>query len=184
MNKKVIYFAVIILLGVVFLALSKPKDVYGEIYKEDTSSNSGETISWRDVSLTDTLTGQEYKISEFSNQVVVLESFAVWCPTCRKQQEEIKKLIEAGDKSVHISIDVDPNEDENQVINHAQKNDFNWKFSIFPIDATKSLIEEFGQIVVNAPRAPVIILCPDGSSTLLQGGVKTTEKLASEIAAC
>ncbi len=185
MNKKIIYFAVgIIFIGTILLILNRSTDIYGEIYPEGQNNKLEIVTPWNETSLTDVLTGQEYKISDFSGQVVILESFAVWCPTCRKQQEQIKKLIESGDESIHISIDVDPNEDKEQVINHAQKNGFTWKFSIFPIDATKSLIKEFGQTIVNAPQAPVIIVCPDGNSRLLQNGVKTAEELSNEISKC
>jgi hypothetical protein len=38
--------------------------------------------AWMDVELTDVATGQKFKISDFKGKTVMLESFAVWCPTC------------------------------------------------------------------------------------------------------
>jgi len=44
------------------------------------------------------------------------------------------------------------------------------------------LIDEFGLTVVNAPRAPVILIDADGTARLLPGGVKSAEQLLKEIA--
>ncbi len=60
----------------------------------------------------------------------MLETFAVWCPTCKKQQLEIKKLHEdVGDAVVSISLNVDPNEDAKTVMEFADSN----SFSIHPL---------------------------------------------------
>jgi uncharacterized protein YcfL len=44
-----------------------------------------EVIDWKEVQLTDTITGDTFKISDFEGQTVMLEAFAVWCPTCLQQ---------------------------------------------------------------------------------------------------
>jgi len=49
---------------------------------------------------------------------------------------------------------------------------------------TKSLIDEFGVGVVFAPSAPVILLCPDGSSDFLRSGVKSADELKTAIESC
>ena len=188
MKKQAIIILVLIVAASIFMWASFPNDVYEEVYSGDydepATEETQETISWKDVALTDILTGQEYKISDYEDKVVVLETFAVWCPTCRKQQEEIKELIESGDDSIHISLDIDPNEDEEKVENHANKNEFGWIFSVAPVSLTKDLIEEFGPTVANAPQAPTIIICPGGSAQLLKNGVKSADELAEAINAC
>ena len=64
---------------------------------------------WRDILLRDVISGESFRISDFEGQTVLLESFAVWCPTCTKQQEEVRKLHEQiGDGVISISLDVDP----------------------------------------------------------------------------
>jgi thiol-disulfide isomerase/thioredoxin len=138
---------------------------------------------WIDVDLKDVITGEIFRISDF-DRPVVLESFAAWCPTCKKQQDQIQRLIDEGDNSVHISVNTDPNEDEARVVEHVNRYGYTWPFAVFPVDATESLVDEFGFGVVNAPRAPVILICPDGESRLLAAGVKSADDLREEIAKC
>ena len=56
-----------------------------------------------------------------------------------------------------------------------------WYFVVAPIELTNALIDEFGLAVVNAPRAPVILIYEDQSTKLLRSGVKSAEELISEI---
>lgn len=140
---------------------------------------------WRDAELKDVLTGSTFKISDFKGKPILLESFAVWCPTCRKQQEKIKELHEdVGDSVISISLDTDPNEDTSKVIGHANKNDFDWLFAVSPTAVTQELIDEFGISVVNAPGAPVVLICGDQSARLLGRGVKSVDRLKQEIGKC
>jgi hypothetical protein len=132
---------------------------------------------WRCEKLIDVVSGEEFSVKDFEGQTVLLESFAVWCPTCLKQQKEMKKV----EGVVHISIDTDPNEDEVLVKEHTIENDLNWYFAVSPIEVTKSLIEDFGVSVVNAPSAPVILVCPDQSSKLLERGFKSAKELNEAI---
>ena len=167
---------VMILLSMVFLAIGCAE----QIGKKEPAA-----VDWKNVELTDVATGDNFKISDFKGKPVLLESFAVWCPTCRKQQEKIKELHEeVGDSVVSISLDTDPNEDASQVVDHAKKYGFDWIFVISPVELTQALIDEFSIRVVNAPSAPVILICEDGSARLLKRGVKSADELKFEIEDC
>jgi len=134
--------------------------------------------------LKDVRTGEKFKISDFSDKPVLLESFAVWCPTCTKQQQEIKKLHEEiGDDVISISLDTDPNEDENKIKEHIERNGFDWYYSISPIEFTQTLIDEFGIGIVNAPSAPVILIC-NNEARKLDSGVKDVDELKKELESC
>ncbi len=138
--------------------------------------------AWMDRELTDVATGQTFKISDFKGKPILLESFAVWCPTCLRQQREIAKLKEReGEAIIHISLDTDPNEDEAQVKEHIERNSLNWYFAVSPIELTNALIDEFGLSVVSAPSAPVILICEDQSARFLRNGVKSADVLLSEV---
>ena len=138
--------------------------------------------SWMDIELTDAATGQTFRISDFKGRPVLLESFAVGCPTCLRQQMEIAKVREReGDAIVHISLDTDPNEDVAKVKEHLEKHGFDWYFVISPIELTNALIDEFGLSVVNAPSAPVILISADQSARLLKSGVKSADELLTEV---
>ncbi|NPE27769.1 redoxin family protein [Methanococcoides sp. SA1] len=146
---------------------------------EDTAPE--EIIDWKEVELTNTITGDTFKISDFEGQTVMLETFAVWCPTCLQQQKEMKKLSLVETEVIHISLDTDPNEDAELVKDHAEKNGFDWYFAVAPIEMTGSLIDEFGVAVVNAPSAPVILICDDQSTRLLDRGLKRSDELLTEL---
>ena len=112
----------------------------------------------------------------------MLETFAVWCSICTKQQKEIKKLHgRIGDDFVSITVGVDPNEDADKVRAHVKRNGFDWLYAVASPEMTRSLIDEFGTMVINAPAAPIIIIDEDGEARLLGRGVKSVEKLEKEI---
>ena len=136
---------------------------------------------WRSAELVDVSTIEAFTIEDFSGKFVILESFAVWCPTCTEQQKEMKKLHELREDVVSISLDTDPNEDAEKVLEHIESNGFDWYYAISPINVTTALIDEFGLTVVNAPSAPVILICEDQSFRFLDSGVKEAEDLIEEI---
>ena len=166
---------VMILLSMVFLAIGCAE----QIEKKEPA------VDWKNTEFVDARTGDNFKISDFIGKPVLLESFAVWCPTCRKHQEKIKDLHEEiGDSFVSISIDTDPNEYASQVVDYAKKYGFDWRFAISPVEVTRALIDEFSIRVVNALSAPVILVCEVGSARLLKRGVNSADDLKSEIECC
>jgi thiol-disulfide isomerase/thioredoxin len=135
-----------------------------------------------DMELTDVATGKIFRISDFSGKPVLLESFAVWCPTCTEQQKQTKEFeARVGDAVVHVSLDTDPNEDEDRVREHIEANGFDWYYAVSPIELTNSLRDEFGNTIISAPLVPMILVCPDQSTRLLRSGIKTPEDLLSEV---
>lgn len=145
-------------------------------------ADSSQKVKWRTVPLTDVRTGTTFTISEFSGKPVLVESFAVWCPVCAKQQKEIQKLHqELGEAVVSISLDTDPNEDAQKVLEAVLDRGFTWRFAVSPPELSKALIEEFGPAVVNAPIAPIILICEDQSTRFLGRGTKSVEELKTEL---
>jgi len=137
---------------------------------------------WMEIELTDVATGEAFKISDFKGKPILLESFAVWCPTCLAQQKEMKKVKQIeGENIIHISLNTDPNEDEDKVGEHIERNELDWYFAVSPVELTEALIDEFGLNFVSAPRAPVVLICEDQSTRFLRSGVKPAEELVSEI---
>jgi thiol-disulfide isomerase/thioredoxin len=165
---------IIIVLGAFFLLKYPAPPTFDDV---EISTN------WMSVEVENIETGDVFSINQF-DRPVLLESFAVWCPTCKQQQDEIKKLIEEGDESIHISINTDPNEDAAKVIGHKNRHGYDWIFAVFPREASASLVNEFGIGAVSAPQAPVILICPDKSSRLLSRGVKSASELKAEIDKC
>jgi thiol-disulfide isomerase/thioredoxin len=141
--------------------------------------------SWYNTGLKDVRTGEMFMLSDFSGEVILFESFAVWCPTCTRQQKEIKKLHEEiGDDVISVSLDIDSNEDESQVLRHTNEQGFNWRFAVSPTALTQGLVDDFGVDIVNAPSAPVVLICRDGRAKQLGSGVKKVPELKEAIALC
>jgi len=137
-----------------------------------------ELPAWMDFELEDAVSGKTFTIRELVGRPILLESFAVWCSICLRQQKEMARLVELeGDRIVHIALNTDPNEDLDKVREHAMTHGFDWYYAVAPIEMTQLLIDEFGLTVVNAPRAPVVLIAEDGSAELLRSGVKTAEEL-------
>lgn len=149
------------------------------------AASPGEEVAlpvWAEVEMIDAVSGNAFKISDYSGRPILIESFAVWCSTCLRQQREMARLIElAGDAIVHISIDTDPNENLSKVREHVLLHEFSWLYAVAPIELTQALISEFGLTVVNAPRSPVILIEADGTARLLPNGVKSAEMLLEQI---
>lgn len=132
---------------------------------------------WLDAELTDISAGETFSISEFRGKPVLVESFAVWCPICTRQQQELKKVKESGADIVSVAINTDPNEDEARVRGHIERHGFDWHYAVASAEVTDSLIEEFGFGIVNAPQAPVILVCGDQTVHKLRNGVKPADEL-------
>jgi thiol-disulfide isomerase/thioredoxin len=146
---------------------------------DTTGQESAPPVSslWISASLQDVRTGTLFSISNFDKPVLV-ENFAVWCPVCTRQQQEMKKLHAAvGDAIVSVSLDSDPNEDQSRVLEHIERHGFDWYYAVIPQDVTSSLVDQFGVSFVNVPLAPVLLLCPDGTAERLRNGVKSAEEL-------
>jgi thiol-disulfide isomerase/thioredoxin len=146
---------------------------------EPTVQESAPPVSplWISASLQDIGTGTSYSIGSFDKPVLV-ESFAVWCPICTRQQEELKQLHSVvGDSIVSVSLNSDPNEDQAKVREHIERHGFDWYYAVTPQDVTSSLIDQFGVSFVNVPLAPIVLLCPDGTAERLRNGVKSAEEL-------
>ncbi|MCK5660026.1 MAG: redoxin family protein [Methanosarcinales archaeon] len=147
-----------------------------------TSQSVGSSPVWANIELTDVATGESFKLSDFKGKPILVESFAVWCPTCLQQQKITEKLKSTeGDAIIHVSLDTDPNEDEAKIKEHIETHGFDWYYAVSPIELTTALMDEFGQSVVFAPGAPVILICEDGSARLLKKGVKSANVLLSEV---
>lgn len=140
------------------------------------------TPAWMETELTDVATGKTFRISDFEGTPVLLESFAVWCPTCLRQQREVAIVKEEeGESIVHVSLDTDPNEDEAKVQEHIERYGFDWYFAVAPPEMSQALIDEFGLEVVSAPQAPMVLICEDLSTRLLRRGVKSASDLIAEV---
>ena len=146
--------------------------------QEIRSGNSSGVTDWQDIELEDVNSGEIFTVSELEKPMLV-ESFAVWCPTCTRQQQEIKKLHENSNVT-SVSLNVDSNEDEDQVRKHIEENGFDWRYAVSPTELTRALVLEYGPSMANPPSAPAVLVC-ENSTRKLSNGVKPVSKLKDEV---
>ncbi len=166
---------VLIVAGVGALGLIG-NDSGGQVCNIEVDNSDADT--WKEFELVDVSSCETYTVSELEKPVLV-ESFAVWCTTCTKQQLEVQKLHENTDVR-SVSLNTDPNEDEAKIQQHLDRHGFEWRYSVAPSSMIRDLVNQFGREVTVAPRAPVVLVCEDGSRKL-PSGVKPVSKLQEEI---
>jgi thiol-disulfide isomerase/thioredoxin len=155
------------------------------ILQNNTTNNiKNEPKSYKSIELLDLNTNQTYKLSDFEDKVVLIESFAIWCPTCTNQQKQLKKLHEINKDVISISLDTDQNEDESEILEHTQYNNFNWRYSISPEELTSYFISNYGISFVSAPSVPILLKCPNQEPIKLKNGLKSVEYLIEQINTC
>lgn len=142
------------------------------------SQNSINATDWREVELEEVSTGEKYTIAELEKPVLV-ETFAVWCSICTRQQREMQRLHQQNNVT-SVSLNTDPNEDKAKIQQHLDRNGFSWRYSVAPSGMTRMLAKQYGNVILTPPRAPVVLVCEDGTR-LLPTGVKPVSKLQEEI---
>ena len=140
---------------------------------------------WETTELTDVRTDEVFTVSSFSDRPVLIQSFTITCPICMKQQEEITRLAESGGVPfVMIGLDIDPNGDVRLLRQYTEQKGYTGLYARSPLLMTQSLVDQFGITVLHPAEAPLILVCPDGTATLLPSGIKTMPDLKQALAGC
>ena len=143
-----------------------------------------EAGAWRTTELTDVLTGETFTIDSFEKPVLV-ETFAVWCSNCKRQQDELIEFHDqVGDDVVSVALNTDPNEDAAAVRQHAREHGYDWRYAVSPTDVTSSIVDQFGASMTNPPQVPMLLRCADGCTRRLQDGHKSTSFLREQVDGC
>jgi hypothetical protein len=135
---------------------------------------------WFGASLTNAATGEPFKIQDLKGKVVLVETLAMWCPTCLRQQKEVKALHELlgkRDDFQSVGIDVDINENLAGLKDYIAKNGFDWTYTIANADVAREIGERYGQQFLNPPSAPMFIIDRHGEAHPLPFGVKSAADL-------
>jgi len=143
-----------------------------------------ESPAWSSAALTDAKSGNAFRISDFKGKVVLVEMMAVWCSTCKQQQEQIKALHEQmgmPDDLTTVSLDIDPNEDLDTVKSYLGTTDFDWMYAVAPEDASREIASLYGDQFLNPASAPVLIVDRHGVAHPLPFGIKTADDLMQAV---
>jgi thiol-disulfide isomerase/thioredoxin len=141
---------------------------------------------WFSVRLVDVRTNESFSIQDLQGKVVLVETMAVWCSNCLRQQREVQALHEAlGEREdfISIALDIDPNEDAEALRNLAAKNEFDWLYAVAPMELAREFGELYGQQFLNPPSTPILLIDRHGEVHTLPFGVKSAAELQSRIEA-
>ncbi len=145
-----------------------------------TPSDSGVAApAWATIPLTDVRTGETFTLAGAGDRVVFVEPMAVWCPSCRAQQETAREALTGLDASrvTWIALDVDPNETPEMLARYADENDFPFVYAMAGTDLSRELADALGAQVLSPPSSPVIVIGTDGTVTLTEFGHKSQARI-------
>ncbi len=136
--------------------------------------------AWYGWELTDVNSGSVFKVADYQGKVVLVETLAVWCSNCLKQQQEVLKLHElVGEREdfVSLGIDIDPNEDSTVLANYTRQNGFDWVYTVAPAELVNEISSLYGSQYLNPPSTPMLVIDRAGNPHLLPFGIKKADEL-------
>lgn len=162
--------------------LMEDKDDDSVSDEKDDMSNDSMIISpdWFKTSLTDINTGETFVVADFKGKVVLVETLAMWCSNCLKQQGQVKALhdlVGERDDFVSLGLDIDPNENATALKSYTSNNEFDWFYAIAPTEVSRELSQLYGDQYLNPPSTPMLIIDREGEVHLLPFGIKSAEDL-------
>ena len=147
---------------------------------DDTQAPAKDTPDWFDVPLVDVRTGQTFTINDHHGKVILVETLAMWCSSCLKQQNEVKALHElfsAEDRFVSIGLDIDINEEAEDLKAYTDNNQFDWLYVIAPVEVAREISMLYGAQFLNPPSTPILVIDKSGEVHLMNFGIKSADDL-------
>ena len=143
-----------------------------------------ESPAWFSASLTDARTGPSFNINDFQGKVVLVETMAIWCSNCLRQQGEVKALHEqlgARDDFVSIGLDIDTNESTEALKSYVESKGFDWLYAVPSKDVSREIAALYGDQFLNPPSTPIVVIDRHGEAHPLPFGIKSADELMQAI---
>ena len=128
--------------------------------------------------------GSVFSVEDFSGKVVLVETMAVWCSNCYKQQLEVVKLhdqIGEREDFASIGIDIDPNEDVPTLTSFVKNNGFDWRYVVASDELINEISALYGSQYLNPPSTPMLIIDRQGMVHQLPFGIKSADSLLAAL---
>lgn len=142
------------------------------------------TPDWFDIELTDVRNDDTFTMNEFAGKVVLVETMAMWCPTClfqAHQVSEMHKLLSNPDDVISVSLDVDLHENASDLHDYTQEFGFDWRFAVVPLQVARALGNLYSAQYLNPPLSPMLIIDREGGVHQLDYGEKSAEELLASV---
>jgi hypothetical protein len=139
-----------------------------------------EAPAWYSASLTEASTGQAFTINDFKGKVVLVETLAMWCPNCKKQQTQVKALhdlLGERDDFVSLGLDIDLNENAADLKGYVEGNGFDWMYAVAPAEVAQDISKHYGDQFLSPPSTPMLVIDRKGEAHLLPFGIKSADEL-------
>jgi thiol-disulfide isomerase/thioredoxin len=140
---------------------------------------------WFQAELIDVRSGQTFTLAGQQGKVILVETMAIWCSNCLRQQQEVKALHEAlgeRDDLLTVVLDIDANEDAASLVAYAERHGFDWTYAVAPRDVAREIGQLYGDQFLNPPSTPMLIVDRHGEVHLLPFGRKTATDLQEALA--
>ena len=141
--------------------------------------------AWFSAELTDVNSGETLTVADLGGKVVLVETMAIWCSNCLRQQQEVKALHETlgtEDGLVTLVLDIDPNENAEHLRDYSAKHGFDWTYVVAPREVAREIGQLYGDQFLNPPSTPMLIVDRHGEVHLLPFGRKTAQDLQEALA--
>lgn len=161
------------------------EDDSADTMKEERTGATMDLPAWFHVELSDVDSGETFTVADLQGKVLLVETMAIWCSNCLRQQKEVKALHETlgeRDDLVTLVLDIDPNEDAGNLKDYAAKNGFAWTYVVAPREVAHEIGQLYGDQFLNPPSTPMFIVDRHGEVHLLPFGRKSADDLQEALA--
>ena len=138
--------------------------------------------AWQTVQLTD-VDGVAFTLDDFHGTPVFVETFATWCPNCKKQLEDTNAAAaQLGDQAVFIALSVETDLSADDVAEYAADNGFDSiRFAVMTPEALAAVVEGLGQSAANPPSTPKVVIDPMGHAGELETGFESVDDIVAKV---
>ena len=143
-----------------------------------------ELPDWFNVQLNDVNSGENLAVADLKGKVILVETMAIWCSNCLRQQQEVKALHDAlgeEDGFVTLVLDIDPNENAENLKAYTEKHGFTWRYAVAPVEVAREIGQLYGDQFLNPPSTPMLIIDQHGEVHPLPFGIKSTADLEAAL---
>lgn len=136
--------------------------------------------AWLTSELVETRSGESFKIADYKGKVVLVETLAMWCSNCLKQQEQVVALhglLGQRDDFISLGLDIDPNENQDALKVYIEDRGFDWQYAIASAEVAREIGQLYGDQFLNPPSTPMLIIDRDGQVHPLPFGIKDAGSL-------
>jgi thiol-disulfide isomerase/thioredoxin len=138
--------------------------------------------AWQTIALTD-VNGASFTLDDFHGTPVFVETFATWCPNCKKQLEATNAAAEQlGDQAVFVALSVETDLSSGDVAEYAADNGFDAvRFAVMTPEALAAFVDGLGQSAANPPSTPKVVIDAMGLAGELATGFESAEDIVAKV---